>query len=526
LLFADRGDSPYWALRDLIKRLGGGVSDVPVVDETGEEWTVSLSYQQSGLEPRVDDDVDELHEYRLDADGAGERKVRLLIQPRLDWDEPSRRPQSVPASLGEATNVRAEQCSNVGPTETRQLVPQLLAGLCRAGDLDWNPSYFTGDLHEYSSITALEVYVRLNRDMARKVIGGSGVFRRLFDLVATEEGSKVVFSADNTEIVGYNHQLRFDQAAAATLFSDAPGRRHGFQLKHYHPKHVRGDDRDDDPLYHPKVGVLFKKSLNDGAVPFNEVEALLTELEEDLLNVLAWSDVPTDATTPPYVPDDHFSAAQSDRGIELFGDPTPEIERDQDSILVRTLCRLEDSDLDVLDRLVADGGETDVAAIAGDTGWSVRTVYRALDRVGELVDVSNGAASFLSQKIREDVRQVVQRVESTVEAQARVVEDLLSIDQRDVDADARAFQRWLAEYGVDLNDDGDGPLELRARTALSLAKAGPGQFAAEVADYAARAWLRTGRDPVAIKRARLVFDDPVAGCTRSLSIGSLRQRLR
>jgi hypothetical protein len=527
LLWDDYGDSPYWALRQLYQDVGGGLSNVDV-EIDGEEWSVSLGYQESGLEPRRSDDVDQLYEYRIAADGAGERKLRLLVQPRLGWDDPERRPQSVPASLGEAVAVRAEQCSNVHPVEVRDLIPAVFQAVADERDLDWSDRYLTGTPHEYSAVTMLELYLRVERQTARKLVGGSGVFRALWDVVADQAGSKVVYSADNTEIVGYNHQLRFDEAAASRLFDDAPGPRHGWQLKHYHPKYVRSEEHSDDPLYHPKLGALFKKSLNDGAVAFADVGDLLDELEENLINVLDWGDVPTRPTSPPFVADDHFSARASDRVVEIYDDPTPTIERDQESVLVQTMTRLEDSDLDVLDQLIADGGQADVDELADEAGWSVRTVYRVLDRLDEIIGSQDGSVSFLSRKIQQDVREVVDRVESTVQAGARVVEDLLGIDQRDVERAGRAFRNWLAEYGIDVVDDGadGGRMQLRARTALALAKSRPEPFAPEVADYGALCWSKTGRDPGEIARARLTFDEALSGETRTVPIGTLRRKLR
>jgi len=85
----------------------------------GEEWRVTLSYQESGLAPpdggetpdgtRVE--FDTLREFRLNAvadDETGERKVKALIQPRWRGLE-SESGKSVARplwDLGDAVNVR------------------------------------------------------------------------------------------------------------------------------------------------------------------------------------------------------------------------------------------------------------------------------------------------------------------------------------------------------------------------------------------------------------------------------------
>lgn len=224
----------------------------------GEHWEVSIGNQKSGLEPRPHDDVQSLYEYRVNAYGHGERKLPLLIQPRLAWKD-ERRPKSVPRDLGLATNVKLETAVNLEPEEIEQLIPQIMTLLAQYAGVSWNPDYFTETPHEYSTITQYERYYRVERGQARKIIRSDGIFHRIFHLLADYEGSKVVYSADNTEIIGYNHQIRLDRSGAKELLE---GRQRGKQFKHYHPQHVRGSDSG-DPLYHPKIGCLFKKKWNN-----------------------------------------------------------------------------------------------------------------------------------------------------------------------------------------------------------------------------------------------------------------------
>jgi hypothetical protein len=439
--------------------------------------------------------------------------------------------------MGLATNVKF-QLTNVHPSELQTLIPRLFAALFSTLGIDWNDRYFTGPFHEYSVVTGLELYVRPHREFSPKLVGSTGVFRRLFDLVADEEGSSVVYSADNTEVVGYNHQLRFDRQAAQRLFADAvgAGQRRGFQVKHYHPREVRGEDRADDPLYHPKVGVLFKKSLNgDRAVPLTAVTDLLAELEENLVNILEWGEVPTEPGGH-FVPDDHFQPTESDRAVEIYDDPTPRIEREQETVILRTLSRLEESDRDVVSQLVADGGRADVDELAAETGWSQRTVYRVLQRLDDLLGLEDGRASFLSEKIKQEVREHVRTAERAVDVAESVISDLLGIDQRDLERKGRAFQRWCEQYGVRLDEDsrqlGDDEAKavdetapkLRARVALSEVKSLDVPDAATVAQAAITAWRRTGRDVKEICEARLVYEDAVTGERVGRRIGSLARR--
>jgi hypothetical protein len=530
LTHAHHGVDPYWALRNIIYDLDGGVSDIPV-EINGEEWEVSLGYESSGLDPRPEDDVEQLHEYRLLASGDGERKLDILAQPRFDWATENR-PQSVPADLGQAVNLKT-QSSNIHPLDLPTLIPELYSGLFDELGIGWNDDYFRGPLHEYSSVWAIELYYRPQRDLSQKLTGLDGVFQRAIDLLADQRGTAGEYVWDNTggdgsAVVGHFHTLQLGNHEHGELFPDEPGDRPGAQLKLYHPEHARSE-ASDDPLSHPKLGILFKQALNEsGSLPFSEIRDLLETLEETLVNVCEWSGIPTEPGGQ-FISDHHFTAGEeSDRAVEIHDTPFDEIERDQDSILVRSLTRLADSDLETLDQLIADGGRATVDDLSDETGWSTRTIYRVVSRLGELVDTDRGEVSFLSPKIQEDVREVVRRVEDTVEAGARVLEDLLGVDQRSVDRAGRAFRNWLRKYGLELVDDGtDGePMHIRARHALAQLKSASCPDAREIAHHGFLAYQRTGRDPAEILDARFEFEDAIAGGTTVRSIRSLRRARR
>lgn len=504
LLWDDHGASPYWALRRLYQSIGGGLSDVDVVHPSGEVWTVSLGYQKSGLQPRPQDDVDQLYEYRINAYADGQRKLPLLVQPRLNWGE-ERRPKSVPRDLGLATNVKLETAVNLEPEEIQDLVPWVIQAVAEKRGLDWNSRYFTGQPHEYSTITQYERYVRIEREQGKKIVASDGTFYRLFQLLADEQGSKMVFSADNTQVVGHNHQLRLDPAAASQLL---PARQRGKQFKHYHPKHARTKDPS-DPLYHPKVAVLFKKGWNDNkSVPWAEHRELKEELDANLMNLLSWSGV---STRPGswFVPDDHFDRGEADHQVEFVDDPTPEIETDQESVLVRTLIRASDRDQDVINEIaMADGGEVSVQELEDALPYATSTLYAALNKLDDLIENNNGSIQFVSVKIRQMVRDIMGRVDGVVKAGARAVENVLSMDPRDLENAGRAWQNYINRYAAELVENVDEPDELRFRTIMSTVKSAAGEFAPEVVEYGGIAWAKAGRDPQAFRNLVVQFQNP------------------
>jgi len=532
LTYTDHDDAPYWQLGKIIQAFDGGVKiddpDGITIELDGETWSVSVGYHVGGLEPRPSDKPDgNLREYNITAHGENERKLPLLVQPRLDWG-PARRPQSVPADLGLATNVKLQNTVNLEPDEIEELIPRIMRAIAKEAGVHWNPDYFTGTPHEYSSVTQYERYVRVRRNFAQKVVRTDGIFHRLFYLLADQEGSKIVFSADNTEVVGYNHQLRLPTRAVSEMFPD--GTRHGMQLKHYHPKHVRKEDDGDDPLYHPKIGALFKTGLNDGAIPWHQIDQLGQELEETVMNVLEWADVPTKGDTA-FITDWHFDASErSDRQVAFFDDPTPEIDADQDSVLISTLTRLSDRDRDVLENVARADGGTAVGEITDETDWSTSTVYRALRKLGSLLENDNGNVSFISAKIRDRVRDLVDQLDETVEATTRIIEDTLQVNPRDLERKGRAWQNWLTRYGAEVVRDGDSPREnakIRIREVLGRHKGSSYEFANEVVDYGKIAWIKAGRDPATFENATIEFDTPGGGtAVEKVSIMLRDKRMR
>ena len=521
LLYAEHGDKPYWALRSIYSHeINGGAKNVDIEVE-GEQWTVSLSHQPSGLQPRVSDSVDQLYEYRLNAYGYGERKMPLLIQPRLDWDDDDRAPNSVPDDPGEATNVNIQTAVNIEPDEIRRLFPKILKATFDALGVGWNPNFFTGPLHRYSNLTQWELYVRIQRAMARKIVKMDGILWRIFHLLGNLEGSKFVYSNDNTEVLGYNHQVRVDRKAASEIM---PGRQHGKQFKHYHPQHVRGDSSQSDPLYHPKFGVLFKSGLNNNSVRWADRGDLRDELHENLINVLEWAGIPTEPG-PCFIADDHFEPEASENSVAIYDDPTPEIEAEQESILTKTLLSICDSERDqkMLEQVaLADGGEVHVSELE-DTVGSSSTIYRGLKKLKGVLESDNGNVQYVSEKIRQQVTEIISVTEDVIENKTQILEDVLSVDPRDLERAGRAWQNWLNRYGAELDDQGE-VTKIRIREVLSMIKSNPGEWAPEVLHWGKIAWANAGRDPATFKHAVVEFDRAYGG-TKGIRVSELLRDL-
>lgn len=508
-MFARHKDRPYWAMRKLMSSLEGDFQHL--VEIGGEEWDVSLGYDVSGIAPRPQDSVEKLYEYTISAQGNGERSITARLQPRFEpenmtkyspsteeivTDENGDRVQiqGIPKNLGRAVNWRVNPSVNIEPEDIPTLLSKIMKAVANAVGHRWDPQFFRGPVHSYSSIWEYERYVRLRRDSGSKLIRSDGAFNRIRELLVDQKGVKMDISIDNTgknkEIVGYNQQYRLNRYSHSTLFPGG-GRRRGIQLKHYHPEFIHSDE--EDPLYHPKFGVLFKKKWNNGAISWSEHRDLAHELEETLVNVLSWSGLPVKPGSPTFVGDDHFNAHESDLDISWFDDPTPEIEARQDSLFVTKMRELTDSDQSILEQLVEDGGEADYQALADGAGTSVSTLYRALEKLDGLVDSDNGTVSFISAYVRQQFQSIFERVEESVSAAAEAAGRVLDMDPRRIEDAGSAWQRWLNTYAVDVVEESDHQVKLKINTILSRFRSGSDPLVSEVLEFGGICWRKAGR---------------------------------
>jgi hypothetical protein len=252
----------------------------------------------------------------------------------------------------------------------------------------------------------------------------------------------------------------------------------GKKIKHYHPKHPKSDPT--DPLYHPKVGVSLKRKRTDHTVYWSDRDEL-NELDELLINVLAWSGITT-RSGDTFISDAYFASTESVRELRLVDNPLPNIKDQQETAIVEGLTGnpdLNESDRECL-QTVSDGGQTDVDKVAEQTDYSTRTIYRACDRMGDLVDAVDGSVGFVSDYVRKEVEAVLSELES-----------LMTESDGSGSNGASAWQRWLNAHAIEAGED-DGKLELR------FGEVGPTTTIKEIKERlesGLMAWRKSGRDP-------------------------------
>jgi hypothetical protein len=395
---------------------------------------------------------------------------------------------SIPWCGGEGVDIHV-QGSNLELTEYQYLLQKALQELASAAGTDFSRRYFNtvrGD----SKIATFERYVRIKREYGEKLTRADGVFLRLMHLAADLDDAEWVYSGHNEDGVPKRHAFDVDPTTASQLVA---GHSLGKRLKCYHPKYVRSEESDDDPLSSPTLRAAFHKSLQDEAVRWSDRAELNHELEEIIVNLLRWAGIPTTLDPTAFVEDDHFSVRPSELSVGRFEDPTPALEAEQDQLLVTTLGDLTDNGEALLKTLATDGGQH-VDDAADEIGTSTRTVYRAVDALGDLVDFDNGLLRLTSEKIRQEVSALVESLESFAESTASAVARLCKVETRSA-ADS-ALQRWMHKYGVELVQQAAGDAEgtLRFDTVMSMLRSSDVPHLEEVLQEGLEAWTKTGRD--------------------------------
>jgi hypothetical protein len=513
------GLDPYWTAGSLLINEFDGYADIETVIDD-EQFTISLNYSKSGFAPRPHDDVEErLYEFDLHLHGDGQRKCHYNLSPRFPkmqhyetGDEISVPFDHLDAREGVTVQFQA---SNLDLEEIPSLLPRALQALAESAGTALDRQYFREP--QGGRIEEIERYVRITRDWNRKLIQKGGLNDRLAMLLSNEEGTKGKHTWDNTEEVGYHHQVTLSPTGAGKL---VPHHSRGKQLKSYLPQNPDNFEPG-DALYHPKFGVLFRKSLNDStSLRWRERDDLLDELDETIINVLHWADIPVDVGDESdedgdsegggggntvFVDDDHFSVGPRNGLVPLNEDPLPRLEAEQDHLLMTVLRDMNVSDTEIVETVATDGGQP-VDDLAENSGYSVSTIYRALQRLDGVLESREGHVRFVSQKIAEEIRGIVQSAEHAIESAADRAAKLFDLDV--VQGANSAVSRWLAEYGAEFipSEGEDGRGKIRIDTLMSELKSTPHPTLQEALDNLYHAWISDSRQRVDVDELLIEVD--------------------
>jgi hypothetical protein len=518
LIYSENGLDPYWLIISLlVNKYDGHAEEIPM--EIGEEtWTVELYYQEGGISAAPFEAVggSTLYEPRIAIEGPGRRGINFHVRPRYSGMKAESTGELIETPFNndnrpdEGFSVRISG-SNVDVFRYPDLLQKAVHALAAGVGEKVSRKYFR-ELSPMSNIQTLELYLRLRREIAEALVQEDGPLQRMSTLLSTKLGAEGAYffsnAGPNRDVLGYRHRLMLHRDQADELLKT---HRLGKQIKMYHPENVATDP--ETPSYHPKLGVLFDFSKdhlgnNGNSVDWCDLEDLLRELRETLMNVLSWSGITTKPDPTTYIPDDAFELQEAEEPARLVNDPLPQVEADQESLLIKTLGELTPSDERLL-QAVADGGEITVHEAAEETDRSLSTIYRALDRLGDLLRNDTGTLSFISEKIREDLSGVLRETETALESGVRRLCSLLELDPRQLDQEGSAWQKWAARWGAELLEhggEGDRML-IKIGTMMDRLKSTDRPLVDEIVAKALEAWNDSGGPRGDFWEAQVQFTD-------------------
>jgi hypothetical protein len=463
--FAD-GLDPYFAFDAVAKQHNG--STTTRFDYNGEPWEVTLYYQDSGIVNPGEVTpygttfrLDELREFRLSVESArdsvGQRSFNVHIRPRWDGmtvedDQGGEQQLNVPFDEGVNAKIAG---SNIEFHEHLNLLQEA------ASALSIGRSYFT-DPHDSSNVQQAERYVRLSKDESGPVHARDGPLARVGHLLESDRhGSRRTEQTDidgrGEQSPGYRHQVGVDEVRIQEVW---PNHALPKQMKHYYAREHKSMPSD-HPLSHPKVGAIYYPTLwrdSDqklGVSP-SDLQQLTEELDETVLGILHDAGIPV-TTTGPFVEDAYFDAELSDRQRQVVELPLQDIKERQESVVISNVADgMSPVEWEALEVLVTDGGKVAPTDIAESGDFHVDSVYRALDRIDQMIQREYGGvelrSSYVGELVHDAVTSAKERTRNAVEAGAKA----LAAAERGLDQRTSAFVAWASQHCESWRESEDG----------------------------------------------------------------------
>ncbi|WP_435161125.1 Lrp/AsnC family transcriptional regulator [Halorubrum sp. SY-15] len=430
----------------------------------GSDWNVAFAFKDSGFAPRKTDnfELEEVKEYRIyvfpkgydsyaDAKSEARKRAYFCISPRWPDMETKEGNKEMSSTGLEGYNVQVEGSYwdfEQYPTVLRQSLDALATrqGFRFNSPTPIHPADFDEDrLHSSSNIVDAELYVRVLLGETGEVIAYDGTLHEISPLLAGDREGYTKSVRDDRECPGHYHTATIDSRRAGELVG-----RHELakEFKHYHMRNP--DAVEGTALENPKIGISFQHSIHDGTVYWSDLDTLITELDEALLNVLNWSSIPTRPDGQMFVADDYFEVTGSRRWRKILPDSLPRIETKQDDQIFGTATQMNETDTELVETLLTDGGETSPKELAQSIGVHLDTVYRALKRLSPLVDHTYGEVQIGSKYIAQELTGYIDSVSNSIKSGLEnALDGLTRAEAHGGDDDP--WSRWLDRYGGEIS---------------------------------------------------------------------------
>lgn len=441
----------------------------------GEEWAVEFGFKSCGIAPRdaANFQLEEVREYLVfvypngysswdEAKSEARQRAYFRISPRWPDIETKEglRSMSNPCSI-EGYDVEVEG-SNWEFKKYPEALQSALKALSNRQGFRYNsPSPihyedFEADrIHGSSNIVDGELLVRVAKGETGEVIAYDGTLHRISLLLAGDREGYTKSVRDDRECPGHYHTATIDSRRAGELIG---GHELAKEFKHYYMRNP--DAVEGTALENPKICVSFQNSIHDDTLYWDDLDQLVTELDESLLNVLEWSGIPTAPDGQMYVADDYFEVTGSRRWRKILPDRLPRLESKQDDQIFATASQMNETDTELVDTLLTDGGETSPKELASSIGVHLDTVYRALKRLSPLVDHTYGEVQLGSKYIAQELTGYIDSVTDSIQSGLENAIDGLTRAEA-YGGDDDPWSRWLDRYGGKISrTDGSDPDDL------------------------------------------------------------------
>ncbi|WP_256545936.1 DUF7845 domain-containing protein [Halobellus inordinatus] len=439
-IFDEDGLDPYYALNSVIRVQYDDWQTEGKPKETmnflGQSWALAADYDQQPVDPWNHESyrMESVPLFRLyfvakdglyDGEPADQssriRGGTMTIRPR--WPEMTmdgKKIQGVP-DLGKPYIDVQVQASNIEHSRYLDLVKTAMAA--------FGVSYrYFEDPHEMSNVVDVARYVRVRRSRSSPLYAADGPIARTHAVLEAGQQGYRKHVEDHTKIPGYYVTTTVDDERARDII---PGQTLGKEIKHYYPQDPSFYEPG-DALYHPKLEVAYQTKQTDETLRWSDLDQAVRELDATLYNYLDWADLPIRADGKTFKSDEYFDAgSESYRSVKLVDCPLPDVEDEQEHVVMKLWGNTLESDRDLIDSLVSDGGTPTREELADRTGYSYRTVRRFVNRCEDVVrDAYDGLSidskhkeQMLIERVRAAESQFRESVEHAVMNAADVVED-------------------------------------------------------------------------------------------------------
>jgi len=461
LIFDEYGLGPYFAMDSIRKDHDGWQTEgkpTQNIEFEGDRWALCYDYDTDNpLDPWDHKEYqlqtvpefrfyfvakDDLYDGKQADKSSRIRGGTITVRPRWPNMTANGEPvRGVPNLGGPYIDVQV-QASNIRHDRYHQLALEVITAF------DVNPKYLR-EPHEISNWNDTAVYLRLKRERSGPVYAADGPIARTHQLLEGDRKGFRQHKEDHRKLPGYYVSTQISDQRVHDLIR---GHTLGKEIKHYYPQFPENREPD-DPLYHPKLEVSYQTSITEETVYWHDTEDMVRELEETLLNTLEWAELPLRGGEPFY-PDEYFTAEDGRRRSRKLVDcPLPEIADAQEAAVMSLWGSTTQSDKDVIDLLVTDGGKVSPSKAADETGYSYRTIRDVADRCESVIRHTYGKLEIESKHQRD---LLLSRVRAREQDFRESIEDavLTAVEA----ATGRTRSKWSQvrrKYNITVDNDPD-----------------------------------------------------------------------